>query len=193
MKIGTRTFPLFSIPGAVSPPFAKRDHRRAGIHNLSRNDRRRVEPILEQGSGLKAGKDFYLAYTSPERRSRELDSQVAKIPKVIGGHTAVCLEKAKAVYQMAIESLVPVSSCRAAEATKLLENIHRSINIALVNELKPGVRQTGHRHLGSDRGCQDQTLWVHALLSRTRSRRAPAPSIPLPFVAEATRHGHSFH
>ena len=95
-----------------------------------------LKPILEQGSGLKAGKDFYLAY-SPEREDPgNPDSQVAKIPKVIGGHTAVCLEKAKAVYQMAIESLVPVSSCRAAEATKLLENIHRSINIALVNELK---------------------------------------------------------
>lgn len=61
---------------------------------------------------------------------------MAKIPKVIGGFTPVCLEKAKALYGKAIHTLVPVSSCRAAEATKLLENIFRSVNIALVNELK---------------------------------------------------------
>jgi UDP-N-acetyl-D-glucosamine dehydrogenase len=95
-----------------------------------------LRPILEQGSGLKAGTDFHLAY-SPEREDPgNPDSQVAKIPKVIGGYTPACLEKAKAVYSLAIETLVPVSSCRAAEATKLLENIYRSVNIALVNELK---------------------------------------------------------
>ena len=58
------------------------------------------------------------------------------IPKVIGGYTPACLERGKAVYGRAIKTLVPVSSCRAAEATKLLENIFRSVNIALVNELK---------------------------------------------------------
>lgn len=95
-----------------------------------------LKPILEQGSGWKAGEDFYLAY-SPEREDPgNPDSQVAKIPKVIGGHTAACLDKAKAIYSIAIETLVPVSSCRAAEATKLLENIFRTVNIALVNELK---------------------------------------------------------
>ena len=93
-------------------------------------------PILESGSGMKAGEGFYLAY-SPEREDPgNPDSQVAKIPKVIGGCTEKCLEKAKAVYGIAIETLVPVSSCRAAEATKLLENIFRCVNIALVNELK---------------------------------------------------------
>jgi UDP-N-acetyl-D-glucosamine dehydrogenase len=82
-----------------------------------------LRPILETGSGLKAGNDFYLAY-SPEREDPgNPDSQVAKIPKVIGGYTPTCLEKAKTVYSIAIETLVPVSSCRAAEATKLLENI----------------------------------------------------------------------
>ena len=102
-----------------------------------------LKPILEQGSGLKAGKDFYLAY-SPEREDPgNPDSQVAKIPKVIGGHTATCLEKAQAVYSIAIETLVPVSSCRAAEATKLLENIFRSVNIALVNELKIIYQEMG--------------------------------------------------
>jgi len=95
-----------------------------------------LRPILESGSGLKAGTDFHLAY-SPEREDPgNPDSQVAKIPKVIGGYTPACLEKAKAIYSIAIETLVPVSSCRAAEATKLLENIFRCVNIALVNEMK---------------------------------------------------------
>ena len=95
-----------------------------------------LRPILEEGSGLKAGVDFHLAY-SPEREDPgNPDSQVAKIPKVIGGFTPECLEKAKAVYSIAIETLVPVSSCRIAEATKLTENIFRCVNIALVNELK---------------------------------------------------------
>jgi UDP-N-acetyl-D-glucosamine dehydrogenase len=95
-----------------------------------------LRPILEEGSGLKAGIDFHLAY-SPEREDPgNPDSRVAKIPKVIGGFTPECLEKAKAVYSIAIETLVPVSSCRIAEATKLTENIFRCVNIALVNELK---------------------------------------------------------
>lgn len=95
-----------------------------------------LRPILEAGSKMKAGEGFYLAY-SPEREDPgNADSQVAKIPKVIGGYTQTCLEQAIKVYQIAIEQLVPVSSCRAAEATKLLENIFRCVNIALVNELK---------------------------------------------------------
>jgi UDP-N-acetyl-D-glucosamine dehydrogenase len=92
--------------------------------------------ILEQGSGMKAGVDFYLAF-SPEREDPANEqSKVTLIPKVIGGHTQACLEKAMALYAKAIDTLVPVSSCRVAEATKLLENIFRSVNIALVNELK---------------------------------------------------------
>lgn len=92
--------------------------------------------VLEQGSGLKAGVDFHLAF-SPEREDPgNPDSKVAKIPKVLGALTPACMEKARALYGRAIETLVPVSSCRAAEATKLLENIFRSVNIALVNELK---------------------------------------------------------
>jgi UDP-N-acetyl-D-glucosamine dehydrogenase len=92
--------------------------------------------VLEAGSGLKAGADFHLAF-SPEREDPgNPNSKVAVIPKVIGGYTPACLEHAKAVYGKAIKTLVPVSSCRAAEATKLFENIFRSVNIALVNELK---------------------------------------------------------
>jgi UDP-N-acetyl-D-glucosamine dehydrogenase len=91
---------------------------------------------LEDGSGLKAGTDFHLAF-SPEREDPgNAQSKVEIIPKVVGGYTPECLERAKTVYGKAIKTLVPVSSCRAAEATKLLENIFRSVNIALVNELK---------------------------------------------------------
>jgi UDP-N-acetyl-D-glucosamine dehydrogenase len=92
--------------------------------------------VLEAGSGLKAGVDFHLAF-SPEREDPgNPASKVATIPKVIGGLTPACLEKAKTVYGKALKNLVPVSSCRVAEATKLLENIFRGVNIALVNELK---------------------------------------------------------
>jgi len=95
-----------------------------------------LRTVLEAGSGLVAGVDFYLAF-SPEREDPgNPQSIVADIPKVIGGYTAACLEKAMSLYGMAIHRLVPVSSCRAAEATKLLENIFRSVNVALVNELK---------------------------------------------------------
>ena len=95
-----------------------------------------LRAVLEQGSGLKASADFHLAF-SPEREDPgNPDSKVAQIPKVIGGYTPACLEKVKSLYAHAIQTLVPVSSCRAAEATKLLENIFRSVNIGLVNELK---------------------------------------------------------
>ena len=92
--------------------------------------------ILEEGSGMKAGVDFHLAY-SPEREDpgRE-DASVKTIPKVVGGFTAKCADLAEALYGQAIDEIHRVSSCRAAEATKLLENIFRSVNIALVNELK---------------------------------------------------------
>src|ERR1041385_2377530 len=92
--------------------------------------------VLEQSSGMKAGIDFHLAF-SPEREDPgNGQSKVKRIPKVVGGYTPACRDKAMALYSRAIDTLVPVSSCRAAEATKLLENIFRSVNIALVNELK---------------------------------------------------------
>ncbi len=95
-----------------------------------------LREVLEEGSGLKAGVDFHLAF-SPEREDPgNPQSVVADIPKVIGGYTPECLEKACEIYSIAIHTLVPVSSCRAAEATKLTENIFRSVNIALMNELK---------------------------------------------------------
>lgn len=92
--------------------------------------------VIEEGSGMKAGTDFHLAF-SPEREDPgNPKSVVSTVPKVVGGLTPACLEKAMALYARAIQTLVPVSSCRVAEATKLLENIFRSVNIALVNELK---------------------------------------------------------
>ena len=95
-----------------------------------------LRPVLEKLSGLKAGVDFHLAF-SPEREDPgNPASKVAEIPKVVGGMTPACQAKAVALYGRAIKTVIPVSSCGAAEATKLLENIFRSVNIALVNELK---------------------------------------------------------
>ncbi|MGB5896454.1 MAG: nucleotide sugar dehydrogenase, partial [Ignavibacteriaceae bacterium] len=86
--------------------------------------------------GFKVGEDFYLAF-SPEREDPNNPKySTSTIPKVVGGVTQSCLEVAKALYDQVIVETVTVSSPRAAEATKLLENIYRSINIALVNELK---------------------------------------------------------
>jgi UDP-N-acetyl-D-glucosamine dehydrogenase len=92
--------------------------------------------VLEKGSGMKAGTEFHLAF-SPEREDPANGANSVKsIPKVVGGYTPACLARAMSLYGRAIDKLVPVSSCRVAEATKLLENIFRSVNIALVNELK---------------------------------------------------------
>jgi UDP-N-acetyl-D-glucosamine dehydrogenase len=95
-----------------------------------------LRKVLEEGSGMKAGVDFHLAY-SPEREDpgRE-DASVKTIPKVVGGYTSTCCDLAEALYGQALDRIHRVSSCRVAEATKLLENIFRSVNIALVNELK---------------------------------------------------------
>lgn len=93
-------------------------------------------PILEEGSGLKASEDLFIAY-SPEREDpNNTDFSTGTIPKVVGAYTPDALEVAQAFYDAVITKTVPVSSCRVAEATKLMENIFRCINIALVNELK---------------------------------------------------------
>ncbi|PQQ29137.1 nucleotide sugar dehydrogenase [Photorhabdus hindustanensis] len=92
-------------------------------------------PRVEE-SGLKVGEDIFLVY-SPEREDPgNPDFETRTIPKVIGGHTENCLKAGIAVYQHAIDQVVPVSSTKAAEMTKLLENIHRAVNIGLVNEMK---------------------------------------------------------
>lgn len=92
-------------------------------------------PRVEEG-GLKVGENVFLVY-SPEREDPgNPDFETRTIPKVIGGHTPACLEVGMALYQPAIDKVVPVSSTKAAELTKLLENIHRAVNIGLVNEMK---------------------------------------------------------
>jgi UDP-N-acetyl-D-glucosamine dehydrogenase len=94
-----------------------------------------LQPILEQGSGLKAGEGFFLAM-SPERVDPGREDWTTKTtPKVLGGITAECTRRAAAVYRQAIDTVHELSSPEAAELTKLLENIFRSVNIALVNEL----------------------------------------------------------
>lgn len=95
-----------------------------------------MRPILEDGSGLVAGKDFYLAF-SPEREDPgNPRSKLSEVPKIVGGLTPACLARAEELYKQIVKQVVPVPSCRIAEATKLTENIFRSVNIALVNELK---------------------------------------------------------
>lgn len=92
-------------------------------------------PYVEK-SGLEVGKDFYLVY-SPEREdpgNRHFNTKT--IPKIVGGHTPACLAEGQKLYGSFIDKVVPVSSTQAAELVKLLENIHRSINIGLANEMK---------------------------------------------------------
>ena len=94
-----------------------------------------IREILEAG-GLRAGIDFFLAF-SPEREDpNNPQYNTRTIPKLIGGYTPACGTAAAALYGAVLERIVPVSSARVAEAAKLLENIYRSVNIALVNELK---------------------------------------------------------
>lgn len=93
-----------------------------------------VPRVVERG--LKIGEEVFVVY-SPEREDPgNIDFQTRIIPKVVGGYTPACLEVGKSLYASAIEKIVPVSSTRAAELTKLLENIHRAVNIGLVNEMK---------------------------------------------------------
>lgn len=89
-----------------------------------------------ESTGLKVGEDVFLVY-SPEREDPgNPNFETKTIPKVCGGHTKNCLDVGKALYEPAIDHVVLVSSTKAAEMTKLLENIHRAVNIGLVNEMK---------------------------------------------------------
>ena len=89
-----------------------------------------------QSRGFKVGEDFFLVF-SPEREDPgNPDFTTRTIPKVCGGYTSACLDVGVALYKQVIDKVVPVSSTRAAEMTKLLENIHRAVNIGLVNEMK---------------------------------------------------------
>jgi UDP-N-acetyl-D-glucosamine dehydrogenase len=101
-----------------------------------------LRPRIEQ-AGLVVGRDVFLVY-SPEREDPgNPDFQTRSIPKICGGSTSDCLEVGLALYSQVIDDVVPVSSTRAAEAVKLMENIFRSVNIALVNELKVAFMKMG--------------------------------------------------
>jgi len=96
--------------------------------------RERLLPLLEE-SGLSAGRDFHLAF-SPERVDPgRTDFTMRNVPKVVGGLTEACAERATELYDVVCDEVVHVSSPEAAELTKLLENVFRAVNIALVNEL----------------------------------------------------------
>lgn len=101
-----------------------------------------IVPALAKG-GMKVGEDIFCVY-SPEREDPGNNKYTTHtIPKVVGGHTKNCLEIGMVLYGTAIETIVPVSSTKAAELTKLLENIHRSVNIGLVNEMKIVAEKMG--------------------------------------------------
>ena len=101
-----------------------------------------LRPLIEQ-RGLKVGEDIFLVY-SPEREDPgNIHFNTATIPKVMGGSTSACTEVGIALYEKAITEVVSMSSTRAAEMTKLLENIHRAVNIGLMNELKPLADRMG--------------------------------------------------
>jgi UDP-N-acetyl-D-glucosamine dehydrogenase len=115
-----------------------------------------LRQVLERGSGLRAGKDFHLAF-SPEREDPgNPQSKISEIPKVIGGYTLACLAAAEKIYGKAVQKIIPVSNSRTAEATKLLENIFRAVNIALVNELKTVY------------GAMDIDIWEVIAAARTK-------------------------
>jgi UDP-N-acetyl-D-glucosamine dehydrogenase len=102
-----------------------------------------VRPILEQASGLEAGTEFYLAY-SPEREDPgNPEHGIAAVPKVVGADDPESLKRAVALYETVAPSVVPVQSTRAAEACKMVENVYRAVNVALVNELKVAFETMG--------------------------------------------------
>jgi len=101
-----------------------------------------VKPIIET-SGLRAGSDFFLAF-SPEREDPgRTDHTTETIPKVVGGYDASSAKIAAALYGAAVKQVVPVNSCEVAEAAKILENVYRCVNIALINELKKLFERMG--------------------------------------------------
>ena len=124
IKTGSRIFPLFLRRRMIAPHLSKGTLVTLESTTYPGTTDEDLRAVIEKGSGLKAGVDFHLAF-SPEREDPgNPSSVVATIPKIVGGLTPACLERAIQVYSIAIKELVPVaSSCRVAEAAKLLENI----------------------------------------------------------------------
>ncbi len=158
--------------------------------------RGRVAPLLEE-SGLAAGRDFNLAF-SPERVDPgRTDFTLRNTPKVVGGLTNACLARAASVYELVCDHVVRVSSPEAAELTKLLENIFRSVNIALVNELAMLTDRMGIDiwEVVDAAATKPYAVRLHALRARSRDGRAlPARGSLLPQLASArVRHGDRVH
>ena len=156
--------------------------------------REELAPVLER-SGLIAGRDFNLAF-SPERVDPgRVDWTTRTTPKVVGGLTPACTRAAADLYAWACDTLVEVSSPEVAEMTKLLENIFRAVNIALVNELAVVCDRMGINDLGGDRRRRDQAVRVHAVPPGPGPRRPLHPDRPLlPHVEGArVRPAHRVH
>ena len=149
-----------------------------------------VAPILEEGSGLLAGKDFHLGY-SPERidpgnRTWRLENT----PKVVSGVDEASLRAVRGFYDRIVERTVPVSGTREAELTKLLENTFRHVNIALVNELAMFAGGPRHRRVGGHRRGLHQAVRLPAVHPRARRRGSLPPDRPeLPVVEGAQQPG----
>ena len=130
-----------------------------------------LKPILEK-SKLRSGLDFHLAYAPEREDPGNAKFDTAHIPKVIGGDTAEALKITSALFEKIVVQTIPVSSMDVAEAVKLTENIFRSVNIALVNELKGVYRNLDINVWEVIDAAKYQTIWLHAVLSRTGVRRA---------------------
>lgn len=127
---------LSVVGGGLSEVGSRKSEKQQTTNYKPQTNNKQQTTNHELQTSFVVGKDFYLAF-SPEREDpNNPDFNTATIPKVIGGVTPECLKVTKALYDHVIVKTVPVSSPKTAEATKLLENIYRSVNIALVNELK---------------------------------------------------------
>jgi len=129
-----------------------------------------IVPLLER-SGLVVGKDFHLAF-SPERvdpGNREYG--LRDIPKVVGGVTPQCTQRAVDLYSELFTQVIPLDSTCEAEMAKLLENTFRAVNIGLLNELAVQRSQDGDQHLERDSGCKVKAVRIHGILPRARLGR----------------------
>ena len=162
--------------------------RRARVDDLPGHHRRggAADPRGERARSC--GRDFFLAF-SPEREdpgNARLQHQDHPEGRGRGGRRT-STERRGGPLPAGVDKVVPVSSSRVAEAAKLLENIFRSVNIALVNELKIDLRPDGHRRLGGHRGGQDQAVRLHAVLPGPGPGRALHPARPVLPVVEGGR------
>ena len=136
-----------------------------------------VAPYLVR-KGFTVGKDIFLVY-SPEREDPgNKKFSPSSIPKVIGGYTKECCELGDLLYSLAIDKTVLVSSARAAELTKLLENIHRAVNIGLMNEIKPLAAKLGIDLYEVIKAASTKPFWFCTLFSWSGNWRPLHPHRP---------------